>query len=95
MYTKEEEDLLREKYSGENVEELAEALGRSKRSIIGKLSRLGIYQKKVYRTKTNEIPITKLELVAQLATKKSLELEQLEGLHKAPKTVLKYLLEKC
>jgi hypothetical protein len=95
MYTKEEENLLRDSYTGSNVDELAKALNKSRRSIIGKLSRMGVYQKKVYLTKKNEIPITKLELVALFAEKAGLEIEKLEGLDKAPKAVLKYLLEKC
>lgn len=92
MYTKEEEDILKQEYDGQNVEHLAKILNKPSRSIIGKLSKLGIYQKKVYLTKSNELPITKLELVALLAEKNAYELNKLEGLDKAPKAVLKYLL---
>lgn len=98
MYTKEEESYLLEAYSGAVdkqlvIDELASQLQKSRRSIIGKLSRLGIYEKKVYLTKRGESPVTKLELVHQLSEKNSWQLEKLEGLEKAPKEVLKYMLE--
>lgn len=98
MYTKEEENYLSEAYSGAEdkqlvIDELASQLQKSRRSIIGKLSRLGIYEKKVYLTKRGESPVTKLELVHQLSEKNSWQLEKLEGLEKAPKEVLKYMLE--
>ena len=47
----------------ETVEELADELGKSIKSVIGKLSREGVYQKTEYLTKTGEKPITKKELV--------------------------------
>jgi len=93
MYTPEESDFLKEKYDGHNVAELAKALSKSERSIIGKLSRLGIYQKKEYVSKTGERPVTKLELVANLAAQLQCEPDELEGLEKAPKQVLRRLLE--
>jgi len=99
MYTQEETDFLLDYYSqAENkqksIEELSEKLQKPRRSIIGKLSRLGVYEKKVYLTKRGDPPITKLELVAMLAEKNGWALEELEGLEKAPKEVLKYMLEK-
>ena len=96
MYTKEEESYLLEAYSGAEdkqlvIDELASQLSKSRRSIIGKLSRLGVYEKKVYLTKRGENPVTKLELVAEIAASLNIELEKLEGLEKAPKEVLKCL----
>ena len=96
MYTKEEESYLLEAYSGAEdkqlvIDELASQLSKSRRSIIGKLSRLGVYEKKVYLTKRGENPITKLELVAEIAASLNIELTKLEGLEKAPKEVLKCL----
>jgi hypothetical protein len=98
MYTKEEESYLLEAYIGAEdkqlvIDELANQLSKSRRSIIGKLSRLGVYEKKVYLTKRGENPITKLELVAEIAASLNIELSKLEGLEKAPKEVLKCL--KC
>ena len=99
MYTNDEVDYLVEAYNGADdkqlvIDEIAEKLNKSRRSIIGKLSRLGIYEKKVYLTKRGETPITKAELVHQLAIKMDLPLEKLEGLDKAPKEVLKLLCSK-
>lgn len=96
MYTKEEENYLLEAYSGAEdkqfvIDELASQLQKSRRSIIGKLSRLGVYEKKVYLTKRGENPVTKLELVAEIASAMAIPLEKLEGLEKAPKEVLKCL----
>lgn len=97
MYTEEEVDYLKEHYRGAEdkqlkIDELAAALGKSRRSIIGKLSRLGIYEKKIYLTKRGESPVTKAELVHQISEKMNIPLKELEGLEKAPKEVLKRLL---
>ena len=46
---------------------LAEDLDKSVKSIIGKLSREGVYKKTVYKTKTGEDPVTKKEIVQELA----------------------------
>jgi hypothetical protein len=97
MYTPEEVDLLKSEYSAlpslETVERLAAALGKPKRSIIGKLSRLGIYEKTRYTSKTGELPVTKRELVARLANRLEIPLEKIEGLEKAPKAAIKYLID--
>ena len=98
MYTKEEEEHLVERYTTTDdkqkiLEVLVLELNKSRRSIIGKLSRLGVYEKKVYLTKRGESPITKLELVHQLSEKMGYNLTKLEGLEKAPKEVIKYMLD--
>jgi hypothetical protein len=90
MYTPEEEETLLCKYDGANTDELAKLLGKSKRSIIGKLSKMGIYQKTTYRTKKNELPVTKLELRAMIESELGTELP---GLEKSPKETLKRLIE--
>ena len=76
----------------DTVEALAEELNKSVKSIIGKLSREGVYRKAVYRTKTGELPITKAELVMELAELFEMESEKLLGLEKAPKQDLKHLV---
>ena len=98
MYSAEEVEYLTEQYTAsvdkqEAIDELAAKLGKSRRSIIGKLSRLGIYEKKVYLTKRGEEPITKAELVHQIGRKLEIPVEKLEGLDKAPKEVLRCLLD--
>ena len=73
------------------VENLAEELGKSTKSIIGKLSREGVYQRATYKNKTGELPVTKVELVNNIAENLGIEVENLLGLEKTPKATLKYL----
>ena len=67
------------------VEKLSEELSRSKKSIIGKLSREGVYRREVYVSKTGEKPITKVEIVSNIADALDLEVALLAGLDKSPK----------
>ena len=94
-YTEEQVKQMIEEYSAkpnrETVENLAEELGKSVKSIIGKLSREGVYLKTEYVTKTGEKPETKLEIVQQLAERLELSTTALAGLEKAPKQSLKNL----
>ena len=96
-YTEKQVELMIEKYtsnpSRETVEELAETLEKSIKSIIGKLSREGVYKKTVYKTKTGESPETKKEIVENLAGLLNLEYIQVAGLEKSPKSALKILRE--
>ena len=75
----------------ETVEALAKELSKSIKSIIGKLSREGVYRREIYKTKTGELPVTKVEIVANIADDLGLEVESLLGLEKAPKAPLKKL----
>lgn len=75
----------------ETVDKLAEELNKSVKSIIGKLSREGVYQKQVYKTKTGEVPVTKEQLILGLADLFEVDSSKLMGLEKAPKQVIKYL----
>ena len=77
----------------ETVDKLAEELNKSIKSIIGKLSREGVYRKAVYKTKTGELPVTKAELIVKIADILNANSEKLKGLEKAPKQELKYLYE--
>ena len=72
----------------ETVERLMTMLNRPKKSIIAKLVKEGVYVTKTYRTKTGEIPVTKLALVRSIED--ALD-TQLPGLDKAPKGTLKKL----
>ena len=90
-YTPEQVDLMIEKYRSnptrETVENLAEDLDKSIKSIIGKLSREGVYKKTVYKTKTGEDPETKKEIVEEIA--QLIEVEgTIAGLEKSPKADL-------
>lgn len=75
----------------ETVDKLAEELGRSTKSIIGKLSREGVYRREVYVSKTGESPITKVEIVSNIAESLGVEVAALAGLEKSPKAALRNL----
>tara|TARA_Y100000361_G_scaffold122246_1_gene114439 strand:+ start:306 stop:638 length:333 start_codon:yes stop_codon:yes gene_type:complete len=79
--------------SRETVQILANEFDKSVKSIIGKLSREGVYQKTEYLSKTGERPITKKQMVEIIARELVGESSKLAGLEKAPKADLKYLLE--
>ena len=96
-YTEEQVEMMRARYqeepTSETVENLAEELNKSIKSIIGKLSREGIYQKAIYKTKTGEIPITKSQLIQKIADLLEIDSSKIMGLEKAPKQDIKYLYE--
>ena len=75
------------------VEMLAEDLNKSIKSIIGKLSREGVYEKTVYKTKTGEDPVTKKELVEELSELVGIEYSMISGLEKSPKIDLTRLVD--
>ena len=91
-YTKEQTDYIVGVYQSEptpeTVAELAAELEKSPKSIIGKLSREGVYKRNVYVSKSGCAPVTKVELVTTIAYALGLEPDRLEGLEKAPKQVL-------
>ena len=94
-YTQEQVEHMIALYTAEptreTVEKLSEEFGKSIKSIIGKLSREGVYQKAVYKTKTGEIPVTKAQLVVDIATLLEIDSSRIVGLEKAPKQDIKYL----
>ncbi len=94
-YTEEQTTMLVDAYlekpTRETVDELAENLGRSTKSIIGKLSREGVYRREIYVSKTGESPVTKVEIVNNIAESLGLESSSLAGLEKSPKASLRSL----
>lgn len=94
-YTEEQTAYIVKEYKDKptriTVERLADEIGKSPKSIIGKLSREGVYRRSVYKTKTGENPITKEQLVRDIEDALGFNLEALAGLEKAPKGVLKQL----
>ena len=96
-YNEQTTQYMLEKYTADptrqTVEDLAEELSRSVKSIIGKLSREGVYRREIYKTKTGELPVTKVEIVSDIADQLEIEVESLSGLEKAPKSTLKKLKE--
>ena len=95
-YTPEQVEHMIEAYtktpSRETVENLAEELDKSIKSIIGKLSREGVYKKTVYKTKTGESPETKKEIVEGIAKALGISYQDIAGLEKSPKADLKVLV---
>ena len=77
----------------DTVERLAKELSKTTKSIIGKLSREGVYRRNVYKTKSGDAPVTKIELVSQIAAGLGIEEDLLKGLEKSPKAALKALQE--
>ena len=93
-YTKEITDKLIEDYKANTpVKALAEQLDVPERSIIAKLSSLGVYQKKQYLNKRGEVPVKKSQHIDKLAELLDVAPEQLESLEKVNKQVL-VLLER-
>ena len=96
-YTEEQVNYMVKAYetqpTRETVDALADELNKSVKSIIGKLSREGVYQKTVYKTKTGEDPVTKKELVEELSELVGIEYSMISGLEKSPKIDLKRLVD--
>lgn len=90
-YTPEQTTQLVAGYqAGETVEQLAEQLGKTVRSVVAKLSREGVY---VAKTKaTGQARVKKSELVDQLAHKCGVPSEVFESLEKANHDVLEALV---
>ena len=96
-YTKEQVSYMTNVYvefpERETVENLAKELDKSVKSIIGKLSREGVYQKAIYKTKSGEVPMTKHEIILAMATALSIDSSKIMGLEKAPKQDIKFIYE--
>ena len=91
-YTKEITDKLIEDYKlGVPVATLAQSLNVPERSIIAKLSSLGVYNKKSYVNKRGELPVKKSEHIARIAKLLDCDEEILESLEKVNKQVLKLI----
>ena len=100
-YTPEQEEELFNAYSRANtVEERDEVVdtfaikfNKPRRSIIAKLSKMGIYVSKAKVSKvTGNKPVTKEQLVTKIESRFGVEAEAFMGLEKAPKLVLVALL---
>lgn len=91
-YTPEQVQLMVEQYvQGVGVEQIAEGLGKSVRSIVAKLSREGVYKPK---TKVGTAQrVTKASLVEQISMLVGKTSEQMESLEKANQDVLVALLQ--
>ena len=91
-YTKEIIDRMVADYKSQvPVGDIARQLDLPERSIIAKLSSLGVYQKKTYLNKRGEVPVRKAEHIERIATLLDCDLELLESLEKVNKVVLKLI----
>ena len=94
-YTPDIEKLMTEQYLANTpVEQIAEALEVPVRSVISKLSSLGVYKKKVYLTKRGETPVKKSEYIERIALALDMDLELLESLEKTNKSLLMVISER-
>lgn len=73
---------------------LAEQFGKTVKSVVAKLSRMGVYQKKVYTTKTGEAVVKKDTLADKLAEICGLTEAETTSLEKATKTALLKIIAK-
>ena len=79
--------------AGITVESIAEALGKSVRSVVAKLSREKVYVAKTYTTKTGEAVVKKDEFADFIATALGLTEADADSLTKANKTALAKIAE--
>ena len=80
--------MLADYAAGVTPEMMAEALGKSLRSIVAKLSREGVYKKKTYTTKTGEAVVKKDVWADTIGAALGLTEADTESLTKANKTAL-------
>lgn len=96
-YTEAQETQLRTEYTAnptrETVDKLAEALGKTSRSVIAKLTRMGVYKKAEYTTKTGEKPVKKDTHAEAIGSILSLSEADVDSLTKANKRALQKIFE--
>lgn len=91
-YTKEITDKMMADYASEvSVDDIAAELDVPIRSVIAKLSSLGVYKKKQYTNKRGEVPIKKEEYIERIGALLDVNLDLLESLEKVNKNVLMLL----
>lgn len=82
--------LVADYKAGVAVEQIAEALGKSVRSVVAKLSREGVYVAKTKSASAGRV--TKADLVGKLATAVGVDSTKLETLQKASHEALEALV---
>lgn len=94
-YTKEITDRIIEQYKAKvPVKQIAIEIDVPERSVIAKLSSLGVYEKKTYVNKRGELPVKKSEHIDRIAELLEVDAEILESLEKVNKGVLKLIEQK-
>ena len=79
--------------AGVTVETIAQALGKTVRSVVAKLSREGVYKRKEYKTKTGEAVVKKDAHADAIGAILRLPENDVESLTKANKSALKAIFE--
>ncbi len=93
VYTPEIEKWLKDAFqAGSSIQELAEELQVSDRSIIAKLSSMGLYKRKGYVNKLGNPPVKKEQHIEHIAQLLEVDIDLLESLEKVNKRVLVLLI---
>lgn len=87
------EKLVQDYKSGVTPDILAKELGTTERSVIAKLSCLGVYKRKEYVTKRGEAPVKKEAYIDRISELLEIDSALLESLEKVTKSAL-VLIEK-
>ena len=92
-YTVEQTESLKSDYlAGVSVETIANAMGKSVRSVVAKLSREGVYTPKAYVSKSGEKPVKKDTVADAIGAVLNMSEPEIESLTKANKTALSKIL---
>jgi hypothetical protein len=96
VYTPEVVKMITERYNADNncVVQLAAELGVGKRSVIAKLSSLGIYKKPPYLTKRGTLPVPKAAYIDSLSKLLDIDATILDSLEKVTKQALVLMEER-
>lgn len=93
IYSNELLEEIKEDLKSKSVKEISEARGIGERSLIAKLSSMGLYKRQPYLTKQGTPSIRKSELVDQIAELCGEDTEALDSLEKCNKRVLELLIK--
>ncbi len=90
------EQIVKQYQSGVSIADIAAEISTPEsvvpeRSVIAKLSSLGVYKKKEYLTKRGEVPVKKEEYIERIAALLDVNSDILESLEKVNKSVLALL----
>lgn len=86
--------LLEDFHNGVSPAEIAEKLDVPVKSVIAKLSSLGVYKKKAYVNKNGQPPVKKSEYIDKLAVLLEMDIDTLDSLEKVNKVILVKLIQK-
>lgn len=79
--------------AGVTVESIAQAMGKTVRSVVAKLSREGVYKAKQYTTKNGEKPVKKDTVADAIGAILRLTESETESLTKCNKTALQKIFD--